>query len=77
MISMALTFMVIEVANAPNKEHPRRTPNPGKDLYPRIGVYFSVNDLVYLHRGGRINTAKRLLGSALNLKPILMIRGGN
>ncbi|MEA4931275.1 MAG: DegV family protein, partial [Anaerolineaceae bacterium] len=32
--------------------------------------------LDYLHRGGRINSAKRLLGSALNLKPIMEIRDG-
>jgi len=35
-----------------------------------------VDTLEYLHRGGRINSASRLLGSALNLKPILEIRGG-
>jgi len=39
-------------------------------------VYFTVNSLEYLHRGGRINTAKRLLGSALDLKPIMEIRDG-
>lgn len=77
LISMALTFMVIEVAKrAEQGASLAELQTLAKDLYPRIGVYFSVNDLVYLHRGGRINTAKRLLGSALNLKPILMIRGG-
>ena len=47
-----------------------------KATYPKIGVYFTVNTLEYLYRGGRINTATRLLGSALNVKPLLEIRGG-
>lgn len=76
-ISMALSLMVIEVAKRAQKGASLAELKAfADDLYPRIGVYFTVNNLVYLHRGGRINTAKRLLGSALDLKPILMIRGG-
>ena len=40
------------------------------------GVYFVVETLEFLHRGGRIGGAQRLLGSALNLKPILTIKDG-
>lgn len=40
------------------------------------GVYFAVETLEFLHRGGRIGGAQRLLGSALNLKPILTIQNG-
>lgn len=40
-------------------------------LIPKIRLYFVVDTLEYLHRGGRIGGASRLLGSALNLKPIL------
>ncbi len=36
-----------------------------------IGVYFVVDTLEYLHKGGRIGGASALLGSALDLKPIL------
>jgi len=36
-----------------------------------IGVYFMVNTLEYLHKGGRIGGASAILGSALDLKPIL------
>jgi DegV family protein with EDD domain len=39
-------------------------------------VYFAVETLEFLHRGGRIGGAQRLLGSALNMKPILTIRDG-
>lgn len=39
-------------------------------------TYFSVDDLDYLRRGGRIGTASALLGSALAVKPILTIAEG-
>jgi DegV family protein with EDD domain len=41
-----------------------------------INVMFAVDTLEYLHRGGRIGGAKRLLGTALNLKPLLHLVGG-
>jgi len=40
------------------------------------GILLTVNTLEFLHRGGRIGGAKRLLGSALNLKPILQVVDG-
>lgn len=40
-------------------------------LIPKTRLYFVVGTLEYLHRGGRIGSASKLLGSALNLKPIL------
>jgi len=39
-------------------------------------IYITVETLEFLHRGGRIGGAQRFLGSALNIKPILEIRGG-
>ncbi len=41
-----------------------------------LHVIFAVDTLEFLHRGGRIGGAARLLGSALNLKPVLTIEGG-
>jgi fatty acid kinase fatty acid binding subunit len=41
-----------------------------------IGVYFAVDTLEFLYRGGRIGGAARFIGSALNLKPILALRDG-
>ncbi len=43
---------------------------------PNTGVYFAVETLEFLHRGGRIGGAQRFLGSALNVKPILTIKDG-
>jgi DegV family protein with EDD domain len=40
------------------------------------GVYFVVDTLEFLHRGGRIGGGARFLGTALNLKPILELRAG-
>lgn len=42
----------------------------------RAGLVFALNTLEFLHRGGRIGSAARLLGTALNLKPILEIIDG-
>ncbi|MGE5249839.1 MAG: DegV family protein [Bacteroidota bacterium] len=40
------------------------------------GVYFAVDTLEFLHRGGRIGGAVRFVGTALNLKPVLELRDG-
>jgi DegV family protein with EDD domain len=40
------------------------------------GVYFVVDTLEFLRRGGRIGGAAAMLGSALNLKPLLELRDG-
>jgi len=39
----------------------------------RIRVYFAVSTLEYLHRGGRIGGAAKLLGTVLQLKPLLVL----
>lgn len=42
-------------------------------LIPKIRHYFMVQDLMYLKRGGRVSAGTALVGSALNLKPMLKI----
>jgi DegV family protein with EDD domain len=37
----------------------------------RMHLFFAVDTLEYLHRGGRIGGASRYLGTVLNIKPIL------
>jgi DegV family protein with EDD domain len=39
----------------------------------RVHHRFTVNDLVYLKRGGRISSATALIGGILNIKPVLCI----
>ena len=40
------------------------------------GLFFAVDTLEFLHRGGRIGGASRFLGTLLNLKPILALEDG-
>lgn len=40
------------------------------------GVFFAVDTLEFLHRGGRIGGAQRFLGTLLNMKPILAVQDG-
>lgn len=47
-----------------------------KSLIPHSRTYFVVNTLEYLQRGGRIGTARALLGKLLQVKPILQIKDG-
>jgi len=44
-----------------------------KEAKDHTGVYFVVDTLEYLHKGGRIGGASRIFGTALNIKPILYI----
>ena len=44
-----------------------------EDVSRRVKLYFMVDTLEYLHRGGRIGGGKRFLGNALNIKPILLL----
>jgi DegV family protein with EDD domain len=45
-------------------------------MRPHVQTYFSVATLEFLRRGGRIGRANALLGSVLQVKPVLCIRDG-
>ncbi|MGD2145142.1 MAG: DegV family protein [Anaerolineae bacterium] len=45
-------------------------------LIPRCRIYFLVATLEYLAKGGRIGGASALVGSVLQIKPILSLRDG-
>ena len=75
--AMALGFQVLAAARA-SKEGAsvaelQRLVEKSRE---HVGVYFAVETLEFLHRGGRIGGAQRFIGSALNLKPILALRDG-
>ncbi len=40
------------------------------------GLYFAVDTLEFLHRGGRIGGAKRFMGTMMKVKPILSVQEG-
>jgi DegV family protein with EDD domain len=46
------------------------------DLIPRGRLYFLVDTLEYLAKGGRIGGARRLLAELLEIKPILQMKDG-
>jgi len=46
------------------------------DLMARQEIYFVVDTLEYLQKGGRIGGAKALVGGLLHVKPILTVRNG-
>ena len=46
------------------------------EMRPSIQTYFSVATLEFLRRGGRIGNASALVGSVLQVKPVLCIRDG-
>jgi DegV family protein with EDD domain len=47
------------------------------ELQPLQRTYFLVDTLEFLHRGGRIGGARRLLGEMLQVKPILSLEDGH
>lgn len=75
--AMALGFQVLAAARAAAEgksfEDVVAIAKKAREL---TGVLFVVDTLEYLHRGGRIGGASKLFGSALNIKPLLELRGG-
>ena len=75
--AMALGFQVLTVARAvedgANLEEAVALAEKARE---HTGVYFAVDTLEFLHRGGRIGGAQRFLGTALNMKPVLAVQGG-
>jgi DegV family protein with EDD domain len=74
--AMALGFQALAVARAARDG---ASIAEAKELAEKstshIGIYFAVDTLEFLHRGGRISGANAH-GSALNLKPIIALRDG-
>jgi DegV family protein with EDD domain len=43
------------------------------ELIPKLAHWFTVEDLVYLKRGGRVSPAVALVGGMLNIKPVMHV----
>jgi DegV family protein with EDD domain len=77
MVSMPLGLMALAAsqmaeAGAGGREVAERL----GELRRRVNVFFVVATLEYLRRGGRIGAANALLGSVLQVKPVLTIQNG-
>jgi DegV family protein with EDD domain len=75
--SMGLGLLVLDaVAAAKEGKSPQQIADEAREMIPRIRYLGMFDTLKYLHLGGRIGKAKCLLGSALNVKPLLTLRNG-
>lgn len=76
-VAMALGFQVLAVARALEEGASLKDAIAlAEKSYQYTGVFFAVDTLEFLHRGGRIGSAQRFLGTMLNMKPILAIQDG-
>lgn len=75
--AMAMGFHVLAAARAAQAgANLAECRNLAEEAQKHTGVYFVVDTLEFLRRGGRIGGAQAMLGSALNLKPLLELREG-
>lgn len=76
-LSMALGLLVIAAAQAAQAGQSRdQVVATIQALIPRLNLIFVLDTLEYLRRGGRIGGAKALVGTLLQVKPMLEIRDG-
>lgn len=75
--SMGLGLIAIAAAQAATdgKDY-KEVAAIARALVPKTRVMFVVDTLEYLHRGGRIGGAQRLIGSMLSVKPLLHLEDG-
>ena len=75
--STAYGIIVLEAAKAAaNGKNKDEIVSLIEDLLDRVSVMFVVDTLEYLKKGGRIGKAQALLGTMLNIKPILTLEAG-
>ncbi|MGB2964858.1 MAG: DegV family protein [Anaerolineales bacterium] len=70
--AMGQGFIAVAAARAAQAEKPaEEVVAAAEKMREEVNLLFVVDTLEFLHKGGRIGGAKRLLGTALNIKPIL------
>ncbi|GAB4573562.1 MAG: DegV family protein [Anaerolineae bacterium] len=75
--SMATTIPALQVKDALDAGATlQEAAKLAHSLAGRTNLFFTLNTLEYLHKGGRIGGAQRLIGTALNIKPILTVIDG-
>jgi DegV family protein with EDD domain len=75
--SMGLGHVVLAAARAAAEgKTADQVVRAAENMRDQINFIFVVDTLEYLHKGGRIGGAKRLMGTALRVKPMLEFRDG-
>ena len=75
--SVPLAYMALAAARAAKRGASlMECKSIAEEIRDHAQVFFAVDTLEFLHRGGRIGGASRFLGTALNLKPILYLKDG-
>lgn len=75
--SLGQGLVVLEAAKMAEKGCPREEiVERVQRLSPGMEHIFTVDDLEYLYRGGRVSRASALVGSLLNIKPLLHVKDG-
>lgn len=75
--AMAMGFQVLAVARAVDGgADMKEALSVAEKAREHSGIYFAVETLEFLHRGGRIGGAQRFIGTALNMKPVLALVDG-
>ena len=75
--AMGLGYMALAAARAAeNGADPKEAAEAARALVKKMRVLFVVDTLEFLHRGGRIGGAQRLIGAMLSIKTILHLGGG-
>ena len=76
-ISMGMGFIALAAARAAAAgQSLAKVVAAAEEMREKLHFFFAVDTLEYLHRGGRIGGAKRLLGTALKIKPLLHFEDG-
>lgn len=76
-VAMSLGYQVLEAARmAKDGMSDEAIVNRLYQLQDKIKLYFVVNDINYLEKGGRIGRASSIIGGFLKVKPILKLENG-
>lgn len=76
-VSWALGHTALAAAEARDQgASPEEIAAATRDAATRQQLVFTIDSLEHLRRGGRIGSGKLLFGSALNIKPVLIVRDG-